>query len=151
MKFLITTAPKGAYMTEAGNPVDVTPAEHGKDYADEAAFAAAFKLLPRAAYAARQTALAKLQQKFEEGLAKGYRDTALGITIALEDADRRQFNDLDTHLTRKGASGGFQITIKLLDGTLHALTCADFHQLIIRAGDYYLALWIDLQQQKAVL
>jgi len=151
MKFLITPAPKGAYMTDAGNPVDITHAEHGKDYADEAAFAAAFKLLPRAAYAARQTALAGLQRKFEEDLAKGYHDTALGITIAMEDADRRQFNDLDTHLTRKGAPGDFQIAIKLLDGTLHSLTCADFHQLIIRAGDYYLALWTDLQQKKAPL
>ena len=151
MKFLITPAPKGAYMTDAGNSVDITQAEHGKDSADEAAFAGAFKLLPRAAHAARQTALAGLQMKFDETLAKGYRDTALGITIAMEDADRRQFNDLDTHLARKGAPGDFQITIKLLDGTLHALTCADFHQLIIRAGDYYLALWTDLQQSKAAL
>ena len=149
MKFLITPAPKGAYMTDAGNSVDITQAEHGKDYADEAVFAAAFNLLPRAAYATRQTALAKLQQKFDEDLAKGYHDTALGITIAIEDADRRQFNDLDTHLSRKGAGDDATITIKLLDGTLHALTCADFHQLIIRAGDYYLALWTDLQQKKA--
>ena len=80
-----------------------------------------------------------------------YRDTALGITIAIEDADRRQFNDLDTHLTRKDAPGDFQITIKLLDGTLHTLTCADFHQLIIRAGDYHLALWTALQQKNAAL
>lgn len=151
MKFLITPNSKGAYMTEAGNPVDITPAEHGKDYADEATFAAAFKLTLRAAYAARQTALAKLQHTFDENLAKGYHDTVLGITIAIEDADRRQFNDLDTHLTRKGTPDDATITIKLLDGTLHTLTCADFHQLIIRAGDYYLSLWSDLQQQKAAL
>ena len=151
MKFLITPAPKGAYMTDAGTAVDITPAEHGKDYADEVAFATAFKLLPRAAYAAKQTALAGLQKKFEDDLAKGYHDTALGITIAIEDADRRQFNDLETHLTRKAVPDDFQITIKLLDGALHALTCADFRQLIIRAGDYYLALWTDLQQKKAAL
>ena len=151
MKFLITPAPKGAYMTETGNPVDIQPADHGKDYVDEVAFAAAFNLLPRAAYAAKQTALAGLQKKFDDDLAKGYHDSALGITIAIEDADRRQFNDLDTHLTRKGVADDFQITIKILDGTLHALTCADFHQLIIRAGDYYLALWTDLQQSKAAL
>jgi len=151
MKFIITPAPKGAYMTATGVPVDITPAEHDKEYADETAFAAAFKLLPRAAFAARQTSLAKLQQKFDEDLAKGYHDTELGITIAIEDADRRQFNDLDTHLTRKCAPSDFQITIKMLDGTLHSLTCADFHQLIIRAGDYYLALWTDLQQKKALL
>lgn len=151
MKFLITLAPKGAYMTDAGTAVDITPAEHGKDYADELAFAAAFKLLPSAAYAARQTAFAKLQTKFDDDLTKGYRDAALAITIAIEDADRRQFNDLDAHLARKGAPGDFQITIKLLNGTLHNLTCGDFHQLIIRAGDYYLALWTDLQQTKAAL
>ena len=138
-------------MTETSNPVDIQPADHGKDYVDEAAFAAAFKLLPRAAYAARQTALAGLQKKFDDALAKGYHDTILGITIAIEDADRRQFNDLDTHLTRKSTPSDFQITIKLLDGTLHNLACADFHQLIIRAGDYYLALWTDLQQKKATL
>jgi len=138
-------------MTANGTPVDIVPADHGKDYADEAAFAAAFKLMPRAAYAARQTALAKLQHTFDESLAKGYHDVALGITIAIEDADRWQFNDLDTHPTRKGAGDDFQITIKLLDGTLHTLTCADFHQLIIRAGDYYLALWSDLQQKNAAL
>ena len=151
MKFLITPAPKGAYMTATGTSVDIAPAEPGKDYADETAFAAAFNLLTRAAYATRQTALAKLQEEFDEDLAKGYHDTALGITIAIEDADRRQFNDLDTHLTRKGEPGDFQITIKLLDGMLHSITCADFHQQIIRAGDYYLALWTDLQQKKAAL
>lgn len=138
-------------MTANGTPVDIVPADHGKDYADEAAFAAAFKLMPRAACAARLTALAKFQHTFDESLSKGYHDVALGITIAIEDADRRQFNDLDTHLTRKGAGDDFQITIKLLDGTLHTLTCADFHQLIIRAGDYYLALWSDLQQKNAAL
>ena len=151
MKFLITPAPKGAYMIETGNPVDIQPAEHGKDYADEAAFTAAFKLLPREAYAARQTALAKLQQKFDDDLAKGYHDTALGITIAIEDADRRQFNDLDTHLGRKGAPDDATITIKLLDGSLHLLTRGEFHELLIHAGDYYLALWTDLQQKKAAL
>ena len=151
MKFLITPAPKGAYMTDAGTAVNITPAEHGKDYADEAAFAAAFKLMRRETYAARQTALAKLQQKFDDDLAKGYRDTALDLTIAIEDADRRQFNDLDTHLARKGVPDEASITIRLLDGSLHQLTRGEFHQLIIRAGDYYLALWTDLQQKKAAV
>ena len=138
-------------MTEIGNPVDIQPANHGKDYADEAAFAAAFKLLPRAAYAAKQTAVAKLQKEFEAALTKGYHDTALGITIAIEDTDRQQFNDLDTHLARKGVPDDAAITIKLLDGSLHPLTRGEFHQLLIRAGDYYLGLWTDLQQKKAVL
>ena len=151
MKFLITPAPKGAYMTANGAPVNIAPTEHGKNYADEAAFATAFKLVPRETYAARQTALAKLQGKFDVDLSKGYHDTALAITIAIEYADRRQFNDLDTHLARKCAPGDFQITIKLLDGTLHSITCAEFHELIIRAGDCYLALWTDLQQKKAAL
>jgi hypothetical protein len=151
MKYLITPNPNGTYMTNSGAPVDIAVAEHGKDYADEAAFAAAFKLVPREAYAARQTALAKLQHTFDEDLAKGYRDATLGISIAIEDADRQQFNDLDAHLTRKAAPNDQPVTIKLLDGTIHTLTCADFHQLIIRAGDYYLALWSALQQKKAAL
>ena len=151
MKFLITPAPKGAYMTKAGNPMDIQPAEHGKDYADEAAFVTAFKLVPREAYAARQTALAELQRKFEATMAKGYNDTALGVTIGIEDADHRQFNDLDTHLARKGAPGDASITIKLLDGSLHTLTRGEFHELLIRAGDYYLALWTDLQHKKSAL
>jgi hypothetical protein len=149
MKFLITSNPKGAYITEAGNPVDITPAEHGKDYADEAAFASAFKLLPREVYAARQSALAELQRKFEGALAKGYHDVELGVTIAIGDVDRRQFNDLDTHLARKGVPDDAPITIKLLDGSLHLLTRGEFHSLLIHAGDYYLALWTDLQQKKA--
>ncbi|XHR29796.1 MAG: hypothetical protein ACFUZC_04425 [Chthoniobacteraceae bacterium] len=151
MKFQITPAPKGAYMTDTGAPVDILPSEHGKDYADEVTFSAALKLTLRAAYAARQTDLAKLQQEFDENLAKGYHDATLGITIAIEDADRRQFNDLDTHLTRKGTMDNATITIKLMDGTLHTIAYGDFHQLIIRAGDYYLALWTALQQQKAAL
>ena len=151
MKFLITPTPKGVYMTDAGNPVDITPADHGKDYADEAAFAAAFKLRSREAHAARQTALAKLQKEFEAALAKGYHDATFGITMAIEDADRRQFNDLDTHLARKGVGDDATITIKLLDGSLHPLTRGEFHELLIRAGDYYLALWTDLQQKKAAL
>ena len=138
-------------MTEAGNPVNIQPSEHGKDYADEAAFAAAFKLLPRGAYAAQQTALAEFQRKFEAVIAKGYHDTALGITIAIEDTDRQQFNDLDTHLARKGTPDDAMITVKLLDGSLHPLARGEFHELLIRAGDYYLALWTDLQQKKAAL
>ena len=151
MKYLITPTPKGAYMTVAGVPVDIVPAEHGKDYADETAFASAFKLVTRDAYAAKQTALAKLQRQFEVDLAKGYKDEELGITIAITDGDRQQFNDLEQHLIRKSVADEQPVGIKLLDGSLHQLTRGQFHQLLIRAGDYYLSLWSNLQQKKSAL
>ena len=124
---------------------------HGKDYADEAAFATAFKLTARAAYAEKQTALAKLQRKFEADLVKGYADKELGISIAIGDADRQQFNDLEQHLTRKSVADDQPVAIKLLDGSLRQITRGQFHQLLIRAGDYYLSLWSSLQQKKAAL
>jgi hypothetical protein len=151
MKFLILPNPKGAYVTPAGVPVDVAASEHGKDYADEAAFAAAFKLTARVAYAERQTALAKLQKEFEADLAKGYSDKELGVAIAISDADRQQFNDLEQHLTRKSVADDQPVAIKLLDGSLRQITRCQFHQLIIRAGDYYLSQWSSLQQKKAAL
>lgn len=151
MKFLITPNPKGAYMTPNGTPVNITPSDHGKDYADEATFAATFKLTARDVYAQRQTTLAKLQKEFESDLAKGYADKELGITIAIEDADRQQFNDLEQHLTRKSTVDDDPVTIKALDGNLHQITRGQFRQLLIRAGDYYLSLWGTLQQKKAAL
>ena len=138
-------------MTPKGTPVDIAPSDHGKDYADEASFAAAFKLTAKDAYAAKQTAVAKLQKEFESDLAKGYADKELGITIAIEDGDRQQFNDMEQHLTRKSASDDAPVTIKALDGSLHQITRAQFRQLLIRAGDYYLSLWGTLQQKKAAL
>ncbi|XHR27598.1 MAG: hypothetical protein ACFUZC_16860 [Chthoniobacteraceae bacterium] len=131
--------------------MDITPSDHGKDYADESAFAAAFKLIPRDAYAVKQTALAKLQKEFEASLVKGYADKDLGFTIAIEDGDRQQFNDLEQHLTRKSAADDDPVTIKALDGNLHQITRGQFRQLLIRAGDYYLSLWGTLQQKKADL
>ena len=151
MKYLITPTPKGAYMTGAGVPVDIVPTEHGKDYADEAAFASAFKLMARGAYAQKQTALANLQKEFVAYLAKGYADKDLCITIAIADGDRQQFNDLEQHLTRKAVADEQPVGIKLLDGSLHQLTRGQFHQLLIRAGDYYLSLWSNLQQKKSAL
>jgi hypothetical protein len=151
MKFLITPNSKGAYMTPNGTPVDIAPSDHGKEYADEAAFSAAFKLTARDAYAQKQTALAKLQKEFESDLAKGYADKELGITIAIGDADRQQFNDLEQHLTRKSAADDASVTIKALDGNLHQITRGQFRELLIRAGDYYLSLWNTLQQKKADL
>ena len=151
MKFLITPNPKGAYVTFAGISVDITASDHGKDYADEAAFATAFKLTTRAAYAEKQTAQAKLQKEFEADLAKGYADKELGITIAIADGDRQQFNDLEQHFTRKAVPDDQPVTIKLLDGSLHQITRGQFHELLILAGDYYLSLWSTLQQKKAAL
>lgn len=138
-------------MTGAGIPVDIVPAEHGKDYADETAFASAFKLVTRDAYAAKQTALSKLQRQFEADLAKGYTDKEPGITIAIGDGDRQQFNDLEQHLTRKAVADDQLVAIKLLDGSLHQVTRGQFHQLLICAGDYYLSLWSNLQQKKSAL
>jgi hypothetical protein len=151
MKFLIIPNSKGTYVTPAGIPVDVVASEHGKDYADEPAFASAFKLIARDAYAKKQTALAKLQKEFEADLAKGYTDKELGITIAIEDGDRQQFNDLEQHLTRKVVADDQPVAIKLLNGSLRQITRSQFHQLLIRAGDYYLSLWGSLQQKKAAL
>lgn len=151
MKFLITPNPKGAYITPNGTSIDITSSDHGKDYADEAAFAAAFKLMARDAYAQKQTATAKLQKEFESDLAKGYADKELGFTIAIEDVDRRQFNDLEQHLVRKAVPDDQPVTIKLLDSGLHQITRGQFRQLLIRAGDYYLSLWSALQQKKAAL
>ena len=151
MKFLIVPDPKGSYVTPTGVPVDIQSSEHGKDYADEAAFSTAFKLTAKDAFAARQTALAKLQKEFEADLAKGFVDKDLGITIAIGDGDRQQFNDLEQHLSRKVVPDGQPITIKLLDGSLHQITRGQFHQLLIRAGDYYLSLWSNLQQKKIAL
>jgi hypothetical protein len=151
MKFLINPNPKGTYMTTSGLSVDVIPSDHGRDYADEAAFAAAFKLTARDAYAQKQTALAKLQKEFESDLAKGYADKELGITIAIGDGDRQQFNDLEQHLTRKAVADDQPVAIKLLDGSPHQITRGQFHQLLIRAGDCYLSLWSNLQQKKAAL
>jgi len=104
MKFLIVPNPKGAYVTPAGVPVDIQSSEHGKDYADENAFAVAFKLTTKDAFAARQTAQSKLQREFEADLAKGYADKDLGVNIAIGDGDRQQFNDLEQHLARKAVS-----------------------------------------------
>ncbi|XHR30518.1 MAG: hypothetical protein ACFUZC_08135 [Chthoniobacteraceae bacterium] len=151
MKFLITPNSKGAYMTAGGIPVDIVSSDHGKDYADEAAFAAAFKLTAKDAYTKMQTALTKLQKEFETDLAKGYADKELGLTIAIEDGDRQQFNDLEQHLVRKAVSDDQTMTIKLLDGSLYQITRGQFHQLLIRAGDYYLSLWNTMQQKKSVL
>lgn len=150
-KFLIVPNPKGAYVTSTGIPVDIVPAEHGRDYADETAFASAFNLTAKDAYAQKQTALAKLQKEFEADLAKGYTNKDLGFTIAIEDGDRQQFNDLEQHLTRKAAADDESVTLKAIDGNLHQITRGQFRQLLICAGDYYLSLWSTLQQQKAAL
>ncbi|XHR30427.1 MAG: hypothetical protein ACFUZC_07660 [Chthoniobacteraceae bacterium] len=150
-KYLIVPNLKGAYVTSTGVPVDIAASDHGKDYADEAAFAAAFNLTTKDAYAAKQTALAKLQKDFEADLAKGYVDKELGITIAIGDSDRQQFNDLEQHLIRKAVPDNQAVTIKALDGSLHQITRVQFHELLIRAGDYYLSLWGTLQQKKAAL
>ena len=151
MKFLIIPNPKGSYVTPAGVPVDVVASEHGKDYADEGAFSAAFKLTARVAYAEKQIARAKLQKEFEADLAKGYSDKELGISIAIGDGDRQQFNDLEQHLARKAVPDDQPVTIKLLDGSLRQITRVQFHELLIHAGDYYLSLWSSLQQKKAAL
>ena len=148
MKFLIVPNQKGSYVTPTGVPVDIQSSEHGKDYADESAFATAFKLTAKDVFAARQTTLGKLQRDFESDLAKGYADKDLGITIAIGDGDRQQFNDLEQHLSRKAVPDNQLIIIKLLDGSLHQITRGQFHQLLIRAGDYYLTLWSNLQQKK---
>ena len=145
MKFLIQEDPKGAYTMPNGVPVNVVPADHGKDYADQAAFLSAFKIVTRDAYIATQTAISKAKAAFDAALKKGYSDTTLAISIAIEDEDRAQFDALETHLTRKAEPDDTVITIKLLDGTPHQLTCGQFRDLVIRAGDYYLSLWTSLQ------
>jgi len=71
MKFQITPDAKGNYFTERGNTLTVAPATAGKDFADEATFAAAFKLTPRALYIARQTKLGALQRGLDQTLAAG--------------------------------------------------------------------------------
>ncbi len=151
MKYLIIPSPNGVYVTSAGIPVNILPSEHGREYADEATFATAFKLMPKDTYAAKQTALAKLQKDFETDLSKGYADTELGITIAIEDGDRQQFNDLEQHLTRKAAPDDQLVTIKALGGSLNQISRGQFRQLMVRAGDYYIFLWSTLQQKKAAL
>lgn len=71
MKFQVTPSASGGYMTPNGSTVSITPADHGKDYADEATFAAALKLTARALYVARQTKISALQRALEKTLALG--------------------------------------------------------------------------------
>jgi hypothetical protein len=85
--------------------------------------------------------LKMVQSGFDSALAKGYSDATTGLTLAITDVDRQQFDALDAHLTRAGTADDSDVTIADISRVAHVLTFAAFRALLVRAGDYYLGLW----------
>ena len=156
MKFSITPSAKGNYVTPSGAPVSVAPAEYGKDYADEAAFTAEFKLVPKALHDARETKLAALQKGYEDALQKGV--AAGGITLDASEKAQTDFNHLITllreveELLPQDAREAFRAseqTVTDAAGALHQLSVSALRALIVGYGQSIYALRAALMEKVA--
>ena len=92
MKFSLSPDADGGYMSKNGRAMAVRPADAGKDFADEATFAAAFGLTEKTLYAARQTRLSVLAAAFAQPV------TISGISLAVDDATQMLLNHFVTAL-----------------------------------------------------
>jgi hypothetical protein len=92
MKFTVTPSAAGGYITKAGSTVAIVPSAYGAAFTNEAAFAAAHALTPRALYAARETKLASLARAADAPVAVGL------LHISSDEATIAKFTGLATLL-----------------------------------------------------
>lgn len=150
MRYLVQPTAPGDYFTKGGATVSLVPAEHGKDYADEAAAAAALHLTVRALYVARQTKFAELQRAFDATIAAGFTDSGpvgTGGTYALDDDSRTSFHQLLGVMQASGAAddaaigwGDAQHAVNgILDiaGGVHELTYGQYKAFLDRYSICY--------------
>jgi hypothetical protein len=157
MKFSVTPNPKGAFAASSGRRVTISPAANGKDFADQAAFAAAYRLLDYTLYQARQTALGKAQADYEKTITKGI--TVNEITFAAQDSDRAAFTQLMTLLREaeeaqpddaaKATFRASQYTVTDIDGAPHSLAVDQIRAAIIQYGNAINGLWASFAEKKA--
>jgi|GWRWMinimDraft_5_1066013.scaffolds.fasta_scaffold25051_2 hypothetical protein len=68
-------------------------------------------------------------------------DTGLGYKIRVADADQVAFDKIDGQLNRKGVPLTYIIKIEAMDGTIKALTYAQFKMIMVAYGDYCYNSW----------
>lgn len=83
---------------------------------------------------------AQKEAAYSAWVAQGF-DTGLGYKIRVGDADQVAFDKLDGQLARKGVSDSYVIKIEAMDGTIKALTYAQFKAVMLAYGDYCYASW----------
>ena len=98
MKFSITASPTGTHVAKNGRRVNIVPAENGKDYESEAAFLAAMGIQPLALFAAKQTAIADLQQAHEKSLRDGITPDGAAFVLPAEIEWQNKFTGMVTLL-----------------------------------------------------
>ena len=68
-------------------------------------------------------------------------DTGLGYKIRVADADQVAFDKIDGQLTRKNVPLTYVVKIEAMDGTIKALTYAQFKTVMLAYGDYCYNSW----------
>lgn len=159
MKFQVIPSASGNYMTANGSTASIFPAQSGRDYADEAAFAAAMKLVPRDLYIARETKLNSLQSAFEKQCSAGA--TANGITLDLTTDSRATLDEFASHESRRlqvAADDAARAAIRAemfaltdVHGVAHPMSIGDCLAVIVAAGEIYKEWWAALAQKRAAV
>ena len=100
-----------------------------------------------AAYQAEQAAAAlvvsEAKQKeaaYYTWVAQGF-DTGLGYKLRVADADQVAFDKIDGQLARKNVPLTYVVKIEAMDGTIKALTYAQFKTVMVAYGDYCYNSW----------
>ena len=163
MKFQITPNAKGRYVTSTGANVEIAACAHGKDYADEAAFAAALKLTSLALIAARERKANELQIAFEKQCGDGAEVSVLGHTFRLlcDDAGRSALDEFRSHEIARLAMAvddaartairAEPFALRDVAGRFHAMSIGDAITVIISVGETYKTWWVSQAQKQAMV
>ena len=144
MKFSITASPTGTHVAKNGRRVNIVPAENGKDYESEAAFLAAMGIQPLALFAAKQTAIADLQQAHEKSLRDGITPDGAAFVLPAEIEWQNKFTGMVTLLqtallaapnkAAKDAILAAPAVIPDKSGAIHPITNQDLLALLSSYG-----------------
>lgn len=143
MKFLITPAADGDYFTENEHTVSILSATEGTDFANEAAFAAKYRLTPRVLWVARKRKIAEAKVESRKPVKVG------AISLASDTDTQGQFNNLvtllqlalaaqpsDAHRAALNATLVSSVAGPIADatGNSHDMTVAEVFALVLAYG-----------------
>ena len=99
----------------------------------------------------RQSKIRRIGVEFDAEISLGFHDEETGITVAIGDNDRVQFDALDSQLRRLNAPDEMPLEIADINGRMWSITVGVFRGLITRGGMYYMALWKQRKEAEAAL
>jgi len=159
MKFSITPSPTGTHVAKNGRRVNVLPAENGKDYESETAFLAAMGIQPLALFAAKQTAIAELQQAHEKSLREGITPDGASFALPAEIEWQNKFTGMVTLLqtallaaSNKAAKDAILAAPSVVpdkSGAIHPITNQDLLGLLSSYGQKIQAKEVVLATKQA--